>query len=260
MYRAEATTIEGFVQQLTCYIASGYRWYVTGCVPQHKDVRKVDARLIEKYEIDLSKYQRARKKSRGEANVQYLRFQRFFVVIATAPIGGHPFTCAERGALRDIRKQPIRFAGYSISSRRDGSALRNGVEQWRVHVRIDRDAFLELRDFYVDAATRRPRAELERGLREVRFEPYAPVRRQLLSILRQTNSKRRIVGLRPLRMRCLRFRRNQVRPFEPPGPSEGGHVGSGLVLLIVALVLAWRYGFLTWALVGLLAIVAYRAR
>ena len=49
MYRAEATTIEGFVQQLTCYIASGYRWYVTGCVPQHKDARKVDASLIDQY-------------------------------------------------------------------------------------------------------------------------------------------------------------------------------------------------------------------
>ena len=99
MYRAEATTIEGFVQQLSCYIASGYRWYVTGRIPEQKEPSAVDERLIQKYEIDLSKYQRARRKRRGEANVQYLRFERFFVVIATVPLGGHRFTRIEAGSL-----------------------------------------------------------------------------------------------------------------------------------------------------------------
>src|SRR5262249_50676181 len=53
-YRYETATIEGFVQQLAVsYVAHGYWFYVTGIIPEGKDPRRVDRKLIEKYEIDV---------------------------------------------------------------------------------------------------------------------------------------------------------------------------------------------------------------
>jgi hypothetical protein len=192
--------------------------------------------------------------------VQDLRFERFFVLISTSPIGGHPFSRAERSALRDIRKQPVRIAGYAISSRRDGSELRKGVERWRAHVRIDRETFVQLRDFYLEQALRRRRGELESELREIPFEPYAPVRRQILSVLRKVNERRKLADLRPLHSSCLRFRRRQVRPFESdPGPEEG-RTALGMLFCIGVLALGWRFDVLPWVIAGLLVFAIHRAR
>ena len=260
MYHAEATSLEGFVQQLVCYIASGYRWYVTGIIPSHKRPSEVDASLLSKYDVSLSKYQRARRKRSGKANVQYLRLGRFFVLIATSPIGGHAFSRAERSALRDIRKQPVRIAGYAISSRRDGSELKKGAEKWRAHVRIDRDTYLNFRDYYIDRATRISRQQLEATLGEVPFEPYAPVRRQLLGVLRRVNERRRAAGLLPIRRTCLRFRRKSVRPFGAAEDGTEGRVAATLVFVLAVLVVGWQWDALGWAALSLAAIAALRWR
>jgi hypothetical protein len=65
-YRAEATSLTGFVQQIACcYLRHGYWFYVTGHIPAHKDARTIDQRLIEKYGIDVSESTRARRKATG---------------------------------------------------------------------------------------------------------------------------------------------------------------------------------------------------
>src|SRR5262245_60629084 len=114
MYQCEATTPEGFVQQLAVsYLGNGYWFYVTGGIPEGKDPRSVDAKLLSRYQIDLSKWARARRKRAGKANLQYIRFGRFFVLLATH--GEHPFFAEEASSIRDARRTPIRFRGYSIS-------------------------------------------------------------------------------------------------------------------------------------------------
>src|SRR3954463_15579288 len=83
-YRCVATSLEGFVQQLAvAYIAHGYYFYVTGFVPEGKDPEAIDRKLLDKYGIRLSKFSRYRRKALGQASIQYLRFERFFVLIAT---------------------------------------------------------------------------------------------------------------------------------------------------------------------------------
>ena len=50
IYRHVAASENAFVQQLAvAYINHGYWYYVTGSIPEHKDVQKVDEKLIEKY-------------------------------------------------------------------------------------------------------------------------------------------------------------------------------------------------------------------
>src|SRR5437870_4167820 len=89
MYRCEATSVEGFVQQLAVsYLGNGYWFYVVGEVPPGKDPRRVDEKLVARYQVDLSKWARARRKRAGLANLQYLRHGRLFVLLATH--GMHP--------------------------------------------------------------------------------------------------------------------------------------------------------------------------
>ena len=85
MYKAEATSIGGFVQQVgVSYVGNGYFFYVPGNVPEGKEARAVDKKLInERYEIDISKWARARRKQAGTANLQYIRFERFYLIMAT---------------------------------------------------------------------------------------------------------------------------------------------------------------------------------
>lgn len=83
-YRHEATSVEGFVQQIACcYLPHGFWWYVAGRIPTTKDPVVVDRKLMERYGVLLSKRMRARRKELGLANVHYLRYERFFVLLAS---------------------------------------------------------------------------------------------------------------------------------------------------------------------------------
>src|SRR5262245_40150444 len=84
VYRAVTSTSEGFVQQVAVnLVPHGYRFFVTGQIPAHKDPATVDVKLIDRYGLDVSKWARARGKKNGQARMQYLRHGRFFLLIAT---------------------------------------------------------------------------------------------------------------------------------------------------------------------------------
>ena len=85
MYTCEAVSVEAFVQQVAVsYLGNGYWFYVSGYIPKSKDLWQVDEKLIERYEIDISKWTRCRRKKEGKANVQYIRFDRFFLTHGNA--------------------------------------------------------------------------------------------------------------------------------------------------------------------------------
>ena len=71
-----------------------------------------DRKIIGQYGIDVSKWARTRRKKAGHARVQYLRYGRFLVILATH--GEHPFFTREGNQVRDIRRYPIHFMGYAI--------------------------------------------------------------------------------------------------------------------------------------------------
>jgi hypothetical protein len=206
-YRCDATSIDGFVQQLAAgYVARGYFFFVTGVIPEGKDPAQVDGKLISLYGIDCSKWERASRKAARLANMQYLRHERFFVLLATH--GRHPFFEREAGRLRDCRKSPIRYAGYAVSSKLGGDGKRHAS------VRVEKRQYVELKAFFLEMATRWPAERLEVELRALPFRPYAPVRRQLLCILRHVNYRRLFASLPPISAACFDFRKRPVRPFD----------------------------------------------
>jgi hypothetical protein len=207
MYRSEATSVEGFVQQLAvAYLGNGYWFYVVGEVPEGKAPRRVDEKLIARYQIDVSKWARARRKRAGQSNLQYLRHGRLFVLLATH--GQHAFFLEEASSIRDARKTPIRFRGYSIS-------YRNG----HPHVRIDQEEYKRLKAYFLELALHRSAERLASELARLPFEPYAPIRRQLLAVLRAVNRERKRAGFELVPRSCFRFVRRVSRPFEPAGPA-----------------------------------------
>lgn len=218
-YRCEATSVEGFVQQLACnYFPHGYWFFVTGHVPVGKDPAAVDRKLIEKYQIDLSRSSRARRKAAGFANLHYLRYARFFALLATH--GRHRFFDEEANRIRDARRVPLHFAGYSVSVKRggylrkaDGLVPPTRDHRYRVRVAIGREQLRELKAHLLDLACHRSVESLAAILFGLPFEPYAPVRRQLLSLLRWVNRARAAAGYDLVPTSALRFKRQIVEPY-----------------------------------------------
>lgn len=203
-YRCEATTAEGFVQQLAVsYLKNRYWFYVPGEVPEGKDPRAVDEKLVAKYEIGISKWANARRKKRGLAKVQYLRFGRTFLILATA--GEHRFFAEEAGSILDARERAIPFRGYSV-----------GYKDGHPHVRIGTARYEALKAEFVDAALRLSAEELAARFRSLPFEPYGPVKHQLKKLLWKVNEPRRRAGLPKVPFECLRLKRQSVRPFDTP--------------------------------------------
>ena len=202
-YRCEATSVEGFVQQVAVqYLRHGYWFYVAGRVPRGKDPRAIDQKLIARYCIDLSSKERTRRKRAGVANMHYIRHDRFFLLMATH--GRHRFFDDETAQIRDARRRPIKFAGYAMSHR-DGHAC----------IRIERAEYLQLKAWFLDLACRRSADALAAEFRAVRFVPYRPVRQQLLAIWRAVKESRKQAGYEPVSIECVPWRRTVVKPFGP---------------------------------------------
>jgi hypothetical protein len=204
-YRYEATSVEGFVQQLAvCYLRNRYWFYVLGEIPEGKDWSRVDERLLARYDVERSKWSKARSWRRGEPKVQYLRYRTTFVLLATEGDRGHPFFVEERDNVRDARERPIGFYGYSI-----------GYKDGHPHVRIATSQFRELAQAFLNSALVASGETLASRFRSLPFEPYGPVKIQMRRLLQRVNEVRRAAGLSRVPSEQLRTKRRTVRPFEP---------------------------------------------
>ncbi|MBK8270711.1 MAG: hypothetical protein IPK83_21355 [Planctomycetes bacterium] len=205
-YRCVTTSVEGFVQQLAvAYITHGYWFYVAGEIPEGKDPAAVDVKLIERYGIAISKWARCRRKKQGLANMQYLRHDRFFVLLATK--GRHEFFERECDVFRDVRRAPIKFAGYSIGCRKG----RGG--RWHASVRIERDYFTDMKAWLIEWGLRRGSRSVEEEFAGLRHQPYAPIRRQLMEVWRAVNRVRHTAALEQVPIEAVPWKRRIVGPF-----------------------------------------------
>ncbi len=227
-YRYEAATPESVVQLIAAsYLRHGYYWYVTGTIPKGKEPSQVDRKLIDKYGIDVSEWERTRRKKSGLANVQYIRFEHWFIIMVTE--GHHPLKAptrqgGEKEQLRDARRVPIRFHGYSISYRRSGITPKganptdDSVRKWHAHVRIDEPTYRQLKAHFIDRACHRSAENLAKELAAIPFARYAPIRRQLLTLLRMINEARKPLGYELLPYSALNLRRVPVKVYASSNP------------------------------------------
>ncbi len=219
-YRCVASSPEGLVQQVAVsYLRHGDLFYVAGRIKTGKDPEHVDGKLLGKYQIVLGQRERADRKRRGIANMQYIRFGDWFLLLATE--GHHPFKQKERNQIRDCRRVPIKFEGYSISYRRSGVTPKGGgPPTWHACVRIDRPTYKQLKAFFLERACHRSVENLAGDFAHVPYARYAPIRRQLLTVLRMVNDRRARIGFDPVPHTALLLRRHIVSPFQQIDASD----------------------------------------
>ena len=85
--------------------------------------------------------------------------------------------------VRDIRRLPLHFAGYSITYKQGDFKARTESDEpaepddkWHSRVQIGQEAYRDLKAYFVEKAVRTPAEALGRELYTVPFEPYARVR------------------------------------------------------------------------------------
>ncbi|HUO08332.1 MAG TPA: hypothetical protein VM008_08545 [Phycisphaerae bacterium] len=204
-YRCVAVSREAFVQQLANYVSAGFWRYVSGSVPLHKNPADVDRKLVGQYGIDMSKWARSRRKKAGGGNVHYLRHERTFVLLVSP--GPHPILGRE-STLRDLRRAPFRFHGYSI-----GCGM--GTDgRWHASIRIHAEEYRRLKMHLLPLAVHQTAEALAHEFQTLPFVPYARVRRQLLNLLRAVNRQRRMAGLELIPFTVLTLRRTPAKVFE----------------------------------------------
>lgn len=104
---------------------------------------------------------------------------------------------------------------HQVRRLRHQLAERTGPRPYR------KGAIQPLKAFFLDLAVSRKVETLEGMMSRLPFEPYAPVRRQLLNLVRVVNKARKAAGFEPLAYSCVRMKRRIVRPFETNRPFEG---------------------------------------
>ncbi|MFO0979103.1 MAG: hypothetical protein U0996_22020 [Planctomycetaceae bacterium] len=220
-YRYEAQSPEAVVQLIAAsYLRHGFYWYVTGSIPNGKDPGKIDRKLIAKYGIEVSEWQRRSRKQRGVANAHYLRYQRWFILMVSEGHHALKQPSAKGGEgehLRDCRRNPIRFHGYSISYRRAGVTPAGvALPKWHAHVRLDDYTYQVLKDRFLNLAMHRSAETLASEFARIPFARYAPIRRQLLNILRAVNERRKQQNFEVIPHAALKLRRTPVPVFVQP--------------------------------------------
>jgi hypothetical protein len=221
-YKYEVTSLVGYLQRVATHLLpKGYYFFVQGLVPEGKDPAALDAKLLAKYDVAKSEGARRWRKSQGQGNVQYVRFNRSWMLLASH--GDHAIRDGEGANLKDVRRAPLRIGDYTLYVKRgnylkkissDASAAPDG--RWRVRVLIAREPYRELCTYFLSIACHRRAEALAEELFALPYVPYAPVRKQLLKLLRLINGKRQAAGYAKIPPTCLRFKRDIVRAFEPP--------------------------------------------
>ena len=116
-----------------------------------------------------------------------------------------------RDRIKDVRREPIYFEGYSIS-------YQNGHPK----VSLAQDTYEDLKAYFLELAVHRQASYIAEEVKKLPYESYAPVRRQLLYILTAVNKRRKAAGLSLVQYQCIRYKRNIYRPLAPALPSPTG--------------------------------------
>lgn len=133
---------QGIIQQLVYYISMGYSEYHALVLPEKKRDRwlEIDAKLANKYQTDLSKFQRSRRKEKGLANHVYLRWEQYaFLLRSPGTVPDVP----DPDRFHNVRKRPL---GITIGT----IAFKIHHAQRGVTVHLDRECYQGIKSNLID--------------------------------------------------------------------------------------------------------------
>ena len=189
-YHAEATSVAGFLQVLTAnYLPAGCVLFTHGLLKPHMNASAIDADIIARYDIAISKSARYWRKRQGTSAVHLLRYRLFYLILASE--GRHSFFEREVN-IKNARKHPIQFGDYYIT-------FTNGHSSVRLSPQTEEN----LKDHFLGLACFRSAAAIAREFHALPYLAYLPVVSQELKILGAVNAKRGAAGMGPVDEKCL---------------------------------------------------------
>ena len=218
LYRYEAKNIDGFLSQLVRYIANGgHYFYLRVRVPDGKDPNAIAEKLLDRYEIRKSRWQRKRRYLKDTASIHLLLYRELIVIILTK--GKHEkFYQDHHSQVRDIRRTALKVFGYSV--RYSFSELE---QRMKVSIRLDEQTRRKLEAHMLTVATwdcYRDQAALERDFKRLPYQPYEPVFAQLVAIAKKVNKVRRQRGFDAIDLACIKNKRRLGTVFAEREESE----------------------------------------
>ena len=223
-YPCVAVNPDAFLAQLLRYIRGGHFFYVSGLHPDPdsernqrrtnpKSLEECDRNIVEKFAIEMTRWERSRRRKAGRASVHYLRVGRMFVIVATK--GEHRFFEEHKGQFSDVRRTAIRFGGYAVRH-----TCCQSDKSWHTLVRLEQWTYKRLKANFELSACKKSKQQLEKEIRRIYFQCYGPVIEQLRCIVRAVNRKRKAAGITPIDASCIRrririARKPQVVPSIP---------------------------------------------
>lgn len=262
-----ATSKEGFVCLVVQLITHGYWFYVTGDTRNNRNILpdEIDRNIVRKFDANLSRSRRAVRRKYGKCNCRYVRYGKDWTLWSTK--GEGEFFEAHRAKdpneehqFFDIREVPLRFHGYQISLSSRGfekktadekaeyratkekqkQARESGEEydylpRGKRHAKsvgrvcIHADRFAELRAEVLGLAVHRNADYLRNWFFNQPFLPYAPVRWQLKTLLREVNKARRHAfggSFEPVPDDAIRFYMKHVPAFRAVDEKANENEGS----------------------------------
>lgn len=258
-----ATSREGFVCQVVQYITHGYPFYVVGDTRNGRSLLPddIDRNIVRKFHANLSRGKREVRRKHGRCNCRYIRYGKDWVLWSTYGKGEFFEQHKSRNPdephrFFDIRETPIRFHGYQISLSKGGfekksadekaqyrvlkqqqtSARERGDEydylprgtrhqRWIGRVCIHPERYDEIRAEALGLAVHRHADYLRQWFFNQPFLPYAPIRWQLKTLLREVNKLRRHAfgkSFEPVPDDAIRFHKRHVPAFKPIDDSTLG--------------------------------------
>lgn len=214
-------SIDAFLSQLLRLTGRGYYFCFYNELKEGKDPLKLDAKLIEQWQLDKP-YWRREPRYRGKApSVWYLRFERHYVLLSTKGRcvekgkegEPHPFFIEYEKTLFDIRKYALYFCGYSIRYPKSRTTGKH-----HAFVRLDKPTYQRLHETLCKKAISeryRERSAIEAEFQNIPWQPYREVGVQIRRILNEVNRRRvRYKGFAPARVKCVRWRIRTVKVYD----------------------------------------------
>ena len=251
-----ATSREGFVCQVVQYMTHGYPFYVVGDTRNDRNLLpdEIDRNIARKFHANLSRGRREVRRKHGKCNCRYIRYGKDWVLWSTYGKGEFFEEHKSRKPdelhrFFDIREMPIRFHGYQISLSKGGfekktadekaeyrvrkqrqkAARERGDEydhlprgtrhqKWVGRVCIHAERYEEIRAEALGLAVHRNADYLRQWFFHQPYLPYAPIRWQLKTLLREVNKLRRHAfgkSFDPVPDDAIRFLKKHVPAFKP---------------------------------------------
>ncbi len=172
-----------FFSKISQYINHGYGRYIFREIPEGRDLKKMDDKLVKVYGVTSDRMKRCRSNKKGAAKIMYFRFGRKFVLLASE--GGPNEQNREffKGVNHRFSKRPLHYRGYSI-----------GIKDNKANVMIVPERFLTIKNYGQSIAlhnTEKVQAWFQ-GLTPFRFRG---INKQKLRLLKDINKQRKKKGL-----------------------------------------------------------------